>query len=468
MLVKNLSNDPRLGYKVVGVLDDSERLSGTSVFGSPVVGVIADLEPQLMRNRGVTAVIVAIPTLSAARFEEIRAICSRRNVILKKLQAFEDLACLDVGAAVERLSIESLLEKEVKIEHEAEIRDAIRARCVLVTGAGGSIGSELVRQLIPFNPARIILLDHSEFNLFQINREITAKFPEAKKEAVIASVCDSERLSSILERFKPEIVFHAAAYKHVPLMEENCYEAFKNNVLGTRNVLTLAAKHGALRFVLISTDKAVDPSSIMGCSKRVAELLVQEYANTPGSKMATAIVRFGNVINSAGSVVPLFKEQIMTGGPLTVTHPEMERFFMSIREAVRLVLTAGTLGESGEVYVLDMGKPVRIVDVAEKMLALYGRRDIPIVFTGIRPGEKLKEVLVQTEEKTSGTRFSKVAKVDYKQRAGRVVGTAVETAERNLAGTPEPEIGALLRKLAGFVKPQNVVLDLEKKLNHGV
>jgi FlaA1/EpsC-like NDP-sugar epimerase len=297
------------------------------------------------------------------------------------------------------------------------------------------------------------MFDNGEFNLYKIAREVALNFRGAPVRAVLGTIKDQRRLIDVFRDTKPEIVFHAAAFKHVPLLESNCYEAFVNNVVGTRNLLQIAVQSDVERFVMISTDKAVDPSSIMGNSKRLAELAVQSYQKLADQRggahpqFNAAVVRFGNVINSNGSVVPLFREQILSGGPVTVTHPEMERFFMSIREAVRLVLTAGTLGERGEIYILDMGKPIRIVDVARKMLALYGRRDIPIVFTGIRPGEKLTEDLVSDGEMRSPTRFRKVSKVIAERELAGNVRTWITTMESRIERISDAEIGQAMRAM---------------------
>lgn len=421
ILIKNLLGHLKMKYQPVAVLDDSERLLGTSVIGVPVVGTLSDLPEMLARFPLVSAVIVAIPSISESRFSQIEACCHEEGVAVKRLQSFEDIACYDSTLPQTAQTVESVLEKELHVEHEDEIRQALAGRRILVTGAGGSIGSELVRQILPFKPKQLTLVDQGEYNMYKIGLELAGR-DDVNIQFKLCDICDETRLLRIFDSSRPEVVFHAAAYKHVPLMEENCYEAFRNNVVGTRNVLRTAHVCGAQRFVFVSTDKAVDPSNVMGCSKRLSELLVQSYSatyargrngksDTMGPQLQTGIVRFGNVINSAGSVVPLFKEQIQSGGPITVTHPEMERFFMSIREAVRLVLTAGLLGCDGEVYVLDMGRPIKILDVAKKMLALYGRRDIPIKFTGVRPGEKLTETLTNSGEVRQPTRFSKIDRV---------------------------------------------------------
>ncbi|MEZ4753465.1 MAG: nucleoside-diphosphate sugar epimerase/dehydratase [Bdellovibrionota bacterium] len=447
LLVKNLM-DRRMAYEPVAVLDDSKRLIGTSVHGVQVLGPISDLPNLVERHPEISAVILAIPSLSTTRINQIDGLCRANNLVLKRLQTFEDLACLDVSDDENEISIEGMLQRESNIEHEEEIRTELSGKVVLITGAGGSIGSELVRQVAPFEPKKIILVDHSEFNLFSIDREIKDKFPNCIRVPMLSSICDATRMNSIFSQYKPEVVFHAAAYKHVPLMELNCYEAFKTNVIGTRNVLEAAITSGTKRFVLVSTDKAVDPSSVMGASKRITEMLVQQSA-FEDSSMKTAAVRFGNVINSAGSVVPIFKQQIATGGPLTVTHPEMERYFMSIREAVKLILTAGMLGEAGEIFMLDMGTPIKIVDVAKKMLALYGRKDIPIVFTGIRPGEKLTEVLFSFLEIQSSTRFEKVNRVTRSTKSSLNISKEIKLILDRIETLKDQEIGSTLLTLAG-------------------
>ncbi|MBN8550273.1 MAG: polysaccharide biosynthesis protein [Deltaproteobacteria bacterium] len=449
LLVKNMLGHKRLSYEPVAILDDSERLLGGSVFGVPVWGTVAMLEECLEHFPHVSAVIVAIPSLSPQRAKQIEAICKSIGVAVKRLQAFEDLACIDASIRQEAITIEAVLEKQISVAHEEEISRQLCGQMVLVTGAGGSIGSELVRQILEFKPASIILLDNSEFNLFKLCRELNGNHPDVRRIPILGTIKDRNRLARIFKQYRPQVVFHAAAYKHVPLMEENCYEAFLNNIVGTRNVLEVAAQFAVQRFVLISSDKAVAPSSVMGCSKLIAELLTQHYCahQAPANvqpPMSTAVVRFGNVINSTGSVIPVFKEQILSGGPVTVTHPDMERYFMSIREAVRLVLTAGTLGERGEIYILDMGKPIKIVDVAKKMLALYGRRDIEIVYTGTRPGEKLSEELLSSSEYRGPTRFQKVSRVENFLQPQVDVLRWVAEVEKRLPNLSDTEIKNLM------------------------
>ena len=445
LLVKTLLAHPTIDYRPIAILDDSERLRGTSVYGVPVAGPLSVLESVLASERRVAAVFIAIPSLSHHRLQQIELATKRFSVPVKKLQSFEDIVCLDAAHPHDNLSIESVLEKEVNVEHEEAIRAELKGKRILITGAGGSIGSELVRQICAFEPTQVTLLDNSEFNLFSIDRELRESQSPIARRVALGSITDAVRLKQIFSDENPEIVFHAAAYKHVPLVECNAYESFRNNVIGTRNLLEAAIAANARHFVLISSDKAVDPLNLMGCSKRIAELLVHSYTASKTSTTSASVVRFGNVINSAGSVVPIFREQILAGGPVTVTHPEMDRYFMSIREAVRLVLTAGVLGERGEVFVLDMGQKIRIVDLARKMLALYGRRDIPIVYTGLRPGEKLTEELLAATEKLAPTNFRRVQKVQALAQPPLDVARWVAATEDMLASISEIDLATRMR-----------------------
>lgn len=452
LLVKQLLSLKRLSYRPIAVLDDSERLQKGAVHGVPIVGMISKLEIILKDLPTISAVICAIPSLSTTRLKTIEAVCSEHEIPFKRLQSFEDIACLDADTIVRPLSIESVLQKAVSFEHESDIKEKLSGKTILITGAGGSIGSEIVRQLLLFDPKNLILLDNSEYNLFSIEREIKEQTPTSNITAIIASVRDQSRISQVFDIYKPNFVFHAAALKHVPLMESNPLEAFKTNILGTRNVLFAASQCSTEKFVLISTDKAVDPESVMGATKRICEFLVQEFVAK--SDLKASIVRFGNVINSTGSVIPTFKSQIIAGGPLTVTHPDMERYFMSISEAVRLVLTSGSLAEEGGLYVLDMGRKVKILDLARKMRALYGRRDIPIVFTGLRPGERLTEMLTAPGEITIPTRFSRVRKIQNSKLTPSNVWAWVMSMEENLPSQSDSSIKDLIFEFAQFSTKQ--------------
>jgi FlaA1/EpsC-like NDP-sugar epimerase len=447
LLIKLISNSSHIPYIPVGILDDSERLIGTSISGVKVLGQISLLDEYLNTNPNIGAVLSAIPSITASKMEVIKEICHQHSVTFKKLQSFEDIACLDAGSALQDVSIESVLDKETSVAHEKDISIAIHGKKVLVTGAGGSIGSEIVRQIIGFGASKLILLDQSEYNLYKLANELRDSSGEITYS--ICNVRDKERLALIFSKERPEIVYHAAAYKHVPLMEDNCYEAFVNNIIGTRNVYQASIRNGVRKFVLISTDKAVDPSSVMGCTKKIAELMLQYLARSDKFGTDVSAVRFGNVINSNGSVIPLFKEQIAKGGPITVTHPDMERYFMSITEAVKLVLTAGTLGEDGEIYVLNMGKKLKIVDVAKKMLTLYGRRDLQVIYTGLRPGEKMTEELLCQYEDIVPTRFEKISKLVSSLFPGVQIVEWIEQMEKNLASTADERIGIEMKK---FIK----------------
>jgi FlaA1/EpsC-like NDP-sugar epimerase len=415
LLVKTMQVRRQLAYQPIGILDDNPSLRGRNVFGVDVIGRVSELKDLLIANPKIAAVILAIPSLSKSRVKEIEDACHSLEVPLKRLQSFEDIALTDLDSNAPTVtSIESVLQRDDTVSNETEVRSFITNKNIAITGAGGSIGSELVRQILNFNPKSLTLIDSNEFHMFKIQREISSTKTAVLKNYCVASIVDEARIGNIFSEHKPEVVFHAAAYKHVPLMEENPYEAVLNNVVGTRNLLRSCVVNGIDHFVFISTDKAVNSCSVMGHSKRIGELLVQAFvaeAKKRAKPMTAAVVRFGNVINSNGSVVPLFKEQILSGGPVTVTHPEMRRFFMSIREAVRLVMAAGTIGRDGEVFLLDMGSPVKIEDVAKKMLALYGRRDIKIEYSGIRPGERLFEELTGPDEETHPTTLAKVNRV---------------------------------------------------------
>lgn len=470
LLVKLLLNSLHIPYLPVMILDDSDRFLGSSVQGVKVKGTISQLEEFLATNPNVGAVISAIPSLSPVKIEEIKAICNNNSVMFKKLQSFEDIACLDAGEPLIELSIESVLDKETVIEHEVEICKALEGKRVLITGAGGSIGSEIVRQIVQFSPQKVLLLDNSEYHLFRLLNELNP--PDANKNGssvqnndtdvkyVVGDIRDKKRLAQLFRSFQPEYVFHSAAYKHVPLMEENCYAAFTNNVLGTKILIELCVDHRVNRFIFISSDKAVDPSSIMGCTKKLGEMLLLYYAKNNRHQINMAAVRFGNVINSTGSVIPIFKDQIAKGGPITVTHPDMERFFMSIKEAVRLVLTAGILGEGGEIYVLDMGRKLKVVDLAKKMRLLYGRRDIEIVFTGLRPGEKLTENLLTSYESSFNTRFRKVSRLLNRTTPDPSLISWINQVEEILHLISDDEIGTRIRAYINEV--ENKVLASER------
>ena len=432
LLLRDLMRSPNHPYEVVGFVDDNKAKWRAHIGGRPVLGGLDDL-PELARRLEIRQLLFAIPALSAARTREILRGCADLKLRYKTLPvSFAYLHDRVASSMLSDLAPEDLLSRQQASFDPAELRARIEGRRILVTGAGGSIGSEICRQLADFGASEIVLVDMNENDLYFLYRELEAKHRELGLRPEVADIRDRERLFALLASCRPQYVFHAAAHKHVPLMELTPEEAVKNNVAGCRHVVDAAEAAGVERFVLISSDKAVKPASVMGATKKVAELLVRDRATR--SRTAFTVVRFGNVLGSAGSVVPLFKLQIARRGPVTVTHPDCRRFLMTIREAVGLVLRAG-LGGYGDLCVLEMGEPIRILDLARLMVAMSGLvpdQDIPIVFTGLRPGEKLDED-VMTEEEMRQSRSP--------GHGIRVVDTPHPSPEA-LAGIPELEAAA--------------------------
>lgn len=355
-------------------------------------------------------IFFSIANIDSENKKQILKICQETNAKVRILPGLKELIRnKKLFENLRDIEIEDLLGRDtVKLDNE-NIESLIKEKIILVTGAGGSIGSELCRQIVKYKPEKLVMLDIYENNLYDIEQELKTKFPKIKLDAIIASVRDKKRLEEIFEKYNPYLVFHAAAHKHVPLMENNPLEAIKNNVFGTYNVVNACDKYKVKRFILISTDKAVNPTNIMGASKRICEMIVQAKSRVSDTQFAA--VRFGNVLGSNGSVIPLFKKQIAEGGPVTVTHKEITRFFMTIPEAVELVLQAMTYAKGGEIFVLDMGEPVKIYDLAESLIKLSGlvpNEDIKIEFTGLRPGEKLYEELLMGEEGLEKTSHNKI------------------------------------------------------------
>lgn len=409
MIVKEMSANPHLGLVPVAFLDDDPRKHGARIQGITVVGACQAIR-EFARKYHAQQAIIAMPTAPGKVIRELTRLCQDANVPVKTVPGIFEL--LEGSVTVNQLrsvEITDLLRREPVAIEMSQVKHLLEGKHILVTGGGGSIGSELCRQIARCNPAQLILLGHGENSLFEISGELRQTYPRLGFNSVVADIRDANRLGAILQQYRPEVVFHAAAHKHVPLMEDNVEDAITNNVLGTRNVVELGAAHGVERLVLISTDKAVNPTSIMGATKRVAELLIQEAAQRTGRCFVA--VRFGNVLGSRGSVVPLFKQQIAQHGPVTVTHPEVRRYFMTIPEAVLLVLQAAALGAGGEIFVLDMGQPLKIADLARDLIRLSGLevgQDIDIKYTGLRPGEKLFEELFVTEESYSRTAHEKI------------------------------------------------------------
>lgn len=394
--------------EVKGFIEDDRKAHGSVIQGVPVLGGTCDL-PRLARELDVDQVVIAVHA-SRKKMRELAGICERIPIRARVIPGLHEIVEGNVQVSeIRDLQIEDLLGREPVQLDEDEMKRFLTGKSVMVTGAGGSIGSELARQVARFQPSTLLLVERAEFSLFNIDREMREKWPAVSIVSLVADIADRERMRSIFSSYRPQVVLHAAAHKHVPMMEFNLTEAIKNNVLGTHVLGEMAGTFGVEVFVLVSTDKAVRPRSMMGASKRVAELVIQ-YLNRRFVTRYVA-VRFGNVIGSNGSVVTIFQEQIRKGGPLTVTHPDMTRYFMTIPEAAQLVLQAGTMGEGGEIFILDMGEPVRIVDLARDVITLSGLKpyeDIDIVFTGTRPGEKLFEELQTNEETMTKTRHPKI------------------------------------------------------------
>jgi Predicted nucleoside-diphosphate sugar epimerases len=409
LLIKEIKRHKSFNYNIVGLIDDDTSKQGRLINGIEVIGGrnrIVDV----CKEKNVEEIILAIPSADLEIKREIINICRDTNCKLKTLPGIYEIIDGEVSISKLRdVNIEDLLGREEVTLNNENINKYIKDRTILVTGGGGSIGSELCRQISKFKPEKLLILDIYENNVYDVQMELNRTHPELNKEVIIASIRELERLREIFEKYKPDVVFHAAAHKHVPLMEGNPAEAIKNNIIGTYNVLKCAHEYKVKKFVQISTDKAVNPTNIMGATKRFCEIMVQAFDKVSTTEYVA--VRFGNVLGSNGSVIPLFKKQIAEGGPVTVTHPEINRFFMTIPEAAQLVIQAGAIARGGEIFVLDMGKPVKIVDLARDLITLSGYKpdvEIKIEYTGLRPGEKLYEELLMDEVALTSTEHDKI------------------------------------------------------------
>ena len=409
MLMKDISSNENLDYDVVCLIDDDPNKLHASINGVRVVGTRYDIIKAALKYE-IDEIMIAMPSAGVGDRKEIIEICNNTDCIIKTLPSMDQMIA-DVGILnqIRNVKIEDLLAREpIKLDNSG-ISQYIENRVILVTGGGGSIGSELCRQIMKFNPKKLVVLDIYENNAYDLQMELNKKYPDNKPDVVIASVRDMARIDDIFRKYRPYIVFHAAAHKHVPLMEDSPGEAVKNNVFGTYNVAKCADKYGVKRFVMISTDKAVNPTNIMGATKRICEMIVQTAQQN--SKTEFVCVRFGNVLGSNGSVIPLFMKQIEEGGPVTVTDKRITRFFMTIPEAAQLVIQAASYAKGGEIFVLDMGEPVKIYDLAKNLIRLSGFKpgvDIQVVECGLRPGEKLYEELLMSEEGLANTSHNKI------------------------------------------------------------
>ncbi|MBT2581588.1 nucleoside-diphosphate sugar epimerase/dehydratase [Planococcus sp. ISL-109] len=451
MIVRQMKQNKQWGRKPILFIDDDRTKWGLEMFGLEVAGPISEI-PLVAAVHRIDQIVIAIPSLSKKEMAEVTKICIGTGLKVQTIPRIEDLMVGKVKVSdIRDVKIEDLLgREEVRLDMEA-LTEKIEGKSIMVTGAGGSIGSEICRQISIFKPARILLLGHGENSIYTIDRELRALVSKQTEIVpIIADIQDRERIFDMVGKFQPDIIYHAAAHKHVPLMEANPLEAVKNNIFGTKNVAEAADHHGIGNFVMISTDKAVNPPNIMGASKRFAEMIVQNLASS--SNTTFAAVRFGNVLGSRGSVVPLFREQIAKGGPVTVTDPKMTRYFMTIPEASRLVIQASMLASGGEVFVLDMGEPVKIVDLARNMIRLSGfeEDEIQIEYSGMRPGEKLYEELLDPSEIQSEKVFPKI----HIGRATPISQMEISRILKKIPEMREQEIRETLLKLANRPKEE--------------
>lgn len=423
MLLREIERYHIANRQVVGFIDDDKNKTGKILLGVKILGTRNNIT-RIAAIEHIDEIIIAMPSVKGKEIKAIINICKETNCKLTILPGLYEIIEGIVNVNVNQLrpvDVEDLLGRDpVKLDTTA-VKEYLAGKIVLITSAGGSIGSEIVRQVAKMQPKKLLLLGKGENSIYEITQELKINSPEVKTVPIIADIRDKERIKAIMDYFKPQVVFHAAAHKHVPLMEYQPAEAVRNNILGTKVVADEAAAHNVETFVMISTDKAVNPTSVMGCTKRVAEMYVQSMNKNSGTRFVA--VRFGNVLGSRGSVIPLFKKQIAKGGPVTVTHPDMKRYFMTIPEASQLVLQAGAMAKGGEVFVLDMGEPVRIYDLAKDLITLSGLipdKDIEIKITGLRPGEKLFEELLSAEDGTEKTTHKKIftARIKEIDKAG--------------------------------------------------
>ena len=446
-LLKEISRSSE--WQAVGILDDDPASHGRVMLGVRVLGPIASVQ-RVAKEMQLGHAIISLPAASAQVRRRAAELAADAGLTVLTVPSYDDLLSGKVTVSqVRRIEVEDLLGREQVVLDDAGLHQLLTGRVVLVTGAGGSIGAELARQIARFEPQLLVLFEQNEYALYRIEQEFAGRLPAVRIAPVIGDVRNASRVQAVLAQHRPEVVFHAAAYKHVPLMErENAWEAVQNNVLGTLRLARAAQAHGVGKFVLVSTDKAVNPTNVMGASKRLAEQVCQSLQRETGTRFV--VVRFGNVLGSTGSVIPKFRAQIARGGPVTVTHPEVRRYFMSIPEAAQLVLQAGWMGQGGEIFVMEMGDPVKILDLARDMIRLSGfsEEDIRIEFTGMRPGEKLYEELLADGETTQPTPHPKLR---ITRANGQPDAAWLETLERWITADAVPQPDVVKRELAQFV-----------------
>jgi FlaA1/EpsC-like NDP-sugar epimerase len=448
MLARDLLRNQRRDYLPVAFVDDDLHRVGKEIHGIPVAGPCGDI-PQIVSDFDVSLILIAITSASSKQMQRIVEVCEETKLPVRIVPKIQDLVDGQVSVkALRDVKIEDLLGRETVALDWERIRSESIGQCIMVTGGGGSIGSELCRQIARLKPAKLIVFERSEFNLYSIDIELRRDFPMLDLVSVLGDVCDEVAVENILATHHPRVIFHAAAYKHVPMLEDQVRVAVNNNVVGTQVLASLANKHGCAAFVMISTDKAVNPTNVMGTTKRVAEIYCQHLNARSSTRFIT--VRFGNVLGSAGSVIPLFQKQIAAGGPVTVTHPDITRYFMTIPEACQLILQASVIGQGGEIFVLDMGEPVKVAYLAEQLILLSGKKpgeDIEIVYTGLRPGEKLYEELFHVSEKLLATSHPKIRLAQSRQIDGEVLARALRDVRSGVEKGDEVGLKALLGKL---------------------
>ena len=448
MLARDMLQHAQGEYLPAGMIDDDPDKLNREIHGIQVLGRFEDI-PEVTARQSIDMIVIAIPSLSSARMQGLVSICEDSGTEFKTLPKLEDMISGQVTVnAIQEVSIEDLLGREKVELDRATMRAGLSGKVIMVTGAGGSIGTELCRQVAGFAPEALIVYERSEFNLYRIQTELENRYRQLNLVTALGDVCDRHALESVLERHRPDMVFHAAAYKHVPLLQAHPAEAVKNNIIGTRVTAEAASQFDCDKFVFISTDKAVNPTSILGATKRAGEIYCEGMNAVSSTRFIT--VRFGNVLGSDGSVVPLFREQIRNGGPLTVTHPDMTRYFMTIREACQLILQASVVEQEGGIYVLDMGEPVRIDYLAEQMVRLSGKepgKDIEIQYVGLRPGEKLYEELFYDDEVKESTGNNKVFRARHAVADWRLVRQVVTRLEQSHVTAGEREIKRMLAEL---------------------
>ncbi|MGA7966979.1 MAG: nucleoside-diphosphate sugar epimerase/dehydratase [Gammaproteobacteria bacterium] len=472
MLIRDLLRAPDRRFRPVCFVDDQAAKKGLDIHGVRVLGPCSAI-PNLVKEHGIELVLIALPSATSKQMQRVVEYCEEAGIPFRTLPRIEDLVSGRVGVqALREVSIEDLLGREPVTLDWQRIRGGIAGNRVLVSGGGGSIGSELCRQIARLEPAALVVVDSCEFNLYSIEQELKAHFPGLTVSIHLADVTDRVAIERITGSVQPEVVFHAAAYKHVPMLEGQLRQAVRNNVLGTRVLAEAAAACGCDVFVLISTDKAVNPANVMGATKRIGEIYCQNMNARATTRFIT--VRFGNVLGSAGSVVPLFRKQIEAGGPVTVTHPEITRFFMTIPEACQLIMQSAVMGSGGEIFVLDMGSPVKITYLAEQMIRLSGREpgtDIEIAYTGLRPGEKLFEELFHEKEALSGTGHAQIFLAQHRVVDWTWLEEIFDSIEQACAAYDEERLAHLVRKLvpeldaASIALPDNVVALANRKPN---